>query len=89
MRNSVSDTYFNDFSNLPVWLPKKLDDAGLSPEQFANQVNVSRTSIYAYISDKSRPSEQTMSRMCRLLNVPFEEGLAQYTPKKIGRPSEH
>jgi ribosome-binding protein aMBF1 (putative translation factor) len=82
----VSKSTFKDFNNLPVWLPKKLDESGLSPEQFANRVNVSRTMIYEYISDDARPSEQTASRMSRILGVKFEELLSQYTPKKNGRP---
>lgn len=60
----------------------------MSIEQFANEVGVSRASVYFYFSDQARPTEETMKRMCDVLERPYEEGLRQYTPKKNGRPSE-
>lgn len=75
-----------DFSNLNVWLPRKAKTAKLTFEQIAHRVGISRTMMYEYVSDLSRPTEQTMLKMCRVLGVPFEQGLSQYTPKKIGRP---
>ncbi|MGH9403530.1 MAG: helix-turn-helix domain-containing protein [Terriglobia bacterium] len=58
----------------------------MSVENFAREVGVVRASIYFYISDRCRPSSMVMARMCHVLGVPFEEGLAQYTPRKAGRP---
>lgn len=75
-----------DWSNLPYWLPKKIMETGLTIEQVAHRTGVSRTAIYEYLADDSRPSEDTMLRLCRVINVPFNEGLAQYVPKQNGRP---
>lgn len=75
-----------DFSNLPTWLPRKIKTTGLKMSQIANHTGISRATLYEYLSDKSRPSEQVMLRLCRVLGVPFEQGLAQYTPKPMGRP---
>jgi len=75
-----------NLNNIQVWLEPKLAAAGLSVERFARMCRVSRTSMYFYLIDTSRPTEQTMVRMCHVLGVPLEEGLAQYTPKKNGRP---
>lgn len=38
------------------------------------------------MSDASRPKQETMRRMCDVLGVPAEEGLALYTANKLGRP---
>lgn len=73
-----------DFSNLPIWIPKHLRRLQLSVEQLAHRTGVSRTSIYRYLYDQDRPTEHTMVKMCRALDVPFEEGLRQYTPRRIG-----
>ncbi|MFL6307438.1 MAG: helix-turn-helix domain-containing protein [Candidatus Sulfotelmatobacter sp.] len=75
-----------DFSNLPMWLPQKIEKTGLKMSQVANRVGISRATLYEYLRDRSRPTEQTMLRLCRVLGVPFEQGLAQYTPRPIGRP---
>lgn len=75
-----------DFNNIGPWLLPKLEKMGLSLEQFANLVGVTRTMLYNYINDTNRPSTQTMSRICNILEVPLIEGLQQYTEKKAGRP---
>ena len=76
-----------DYSHLPVWLRRQLRRVGLTPEKFGQRAKVSRISVYAYLSDRSRPSEQTMAKICRVLGVPFAEGLRQYTPKAVGNPN--
>lgn len=75
-----------DFNNLEVWLKPKIEALNLSVEGFAAKAGVSRASLYFYLKDKSRPSEQAMVKICQTLGVPLEEGLKQYTPKKVGRP---
>ena len=75
-----------DFSNLPRWLPQKIKQTGLRLSQVANHARISRATLYEHLSDGSRPTEQTMLRLCRVLGVSFQEGLSQYTPKPIGRP---
>lgn len=76
-----------NFSHLPTWLPKQLRRVGLSAEQLAHEAGVSRTCIYRYIYDQDRPSEKTMLGICRALDITFEEGLRQYSPKKNGAPA--
>jgi transcriptional regulator with XRE-family HTH domain len=77
----------SNFSNLKEWLSRKMDDAQISPEQLANASQLSRASIYFYLTDRCRPDEQSMARICAALGAPLIEGLAQYTPKKRGRPA--
>lgn len=74
-------------NNIQNWLMSHLREMGLSVEQFANLVGLSRASIYFYFQDKCRPSEEAMAAICDVLGVPLEEGLQQYIPKKTGRPS--
>ena len=69
------------------WLVPQLQSMGLTPEQFANMVGISRASLYFYFTDRSRPDTGTMAVMCEVLGVPLEEGLRQYIPKQVGRPS--
>ena len=75
-----------DYNHIKQWLDPLLEQMGLSVEAFANRCDLTRTAIYFYRADKNRPDEQTMIRMCRVLGVPAEQGLAQYTCKKLGRP---
>jgi transcriptional regulator with XRE-family HTH domain len=75
-----------DYNNIGKWLIPLLDEKSVSVEDFARAVGVSRASIYNYIVDRNRPSEQIMAKMCHILKRPLDEGLRQYTPKKIGRP---
>lgn len=75
-----------DFNNLKRWMLPKIDKLGITIEDFGNKAGVGRCSLYRYFSDKARPTEQVMVRICRVLGVPFEEGLRQYTPKPNGRP---
>ena len=75
-----------DFNYIREWLLPMLSDRGQSVEQFARKCGLSRASLYFYLVDKTRPESSTMKKMCEVLGVPFEEGLAQYSPKKIGRP---
>jgi transcriptional regulator with XRE-family HTH domain len=76
-----------DYNRIKEWLLPILDSKGISVENFARAVGISRATVYFYMNDRHRPDEQVMAQMCRVLGVPFEEGLRQYTPKKWGRPS--
>jgi transcriptional regulator with XRE-family HTH domain len=76
-----------DFNNLKIWLEELLTRYKLSVEDLSKEADISRTSLYHYMNDKMRPTEQTMVRICHVFNVPLEEGLSQYTPKKAGRPT--
>lgn len=74
-----------DFNNIRGWLLPKLADRQQSIELFARECGLSRAAVYFYCSDKYRPDSTTMKVMCDVLGVPFEEGLAQYTPRQQGR----
>lgn len=82
----IDSMELKDYSNLGTWLPPLIEKLDMSYEQFARAVGVTRSMIYYYIKDRYRPDEQTMIRMCQVLGVPAEEGFAQYTPRKVGRP---
>lgn len=75
-----------NFNHLNLWLPSQLKRMGWSVEQLAQRTNTSRATIYNWLTDADRPSEQKMVKVCQVLGVPFEEGLMQYVPKRIGRP---
>lgn len=75
-----------DFNHLPTYLPPLMERVGLTTEQTANAIGISRTVMYAYLIDGSRPTSQTAIKLSRVLGVPFEEILKQYVPKKRGRP---
>lgn len=75
-----------DFNKIKDWLLPKLQEKKWSVEEFANACGLSRAIVYFYLADTHRPTEETMVRMCQVLGVPLEEGLAQYTPRIHGRP---
>jgi transcriptional regulator with XRE-family HTH domain len=81
-RANMSD----DFNKIKEWLDPKLKSLGLSAEEFARKCGLSKASIYFYRTDVCRPDVQSMARMCHVLGVPLQEGLAQYAPKVAGRP---
>lgn len=74
-------------NNIKEWIKPLLEERGLSVEEFTNIAGISRAAIYHYFTDKYRPTEEIMAKMCRALGVPLEEGLAQYTPRRRGRPA--
>ena len=76
-----------DYNHIKEWLDPKLKRMGLSIEKFARLAGLNRSSVYFYRNDEDRPSEQAMIRMCQVLGASCQEGLAQYTPKKNGRPT--
>lgn len=76
-----------DWNHLPTYLPVKIKKTGLTTEQIAQRTGISRTVMYQYLKDIKRPSEQTALKLSRVLGVKQEEILAQYTPKKNGRPA--
>lgn len=75
-----------EFNKLPKWLSKKLAEKEITVEHFAWKAKISRVSIYYYLSGHSKPSTQTMVRICQELGVPLEEGFRQFSPSTIGRP---
>jgi len=74
------------FNNIRQWLVPQLEAKGLSIENFSRAINRSRAVVYNYLIDKNRPDSQTMAAICQFLGRPLEEGLAQYTPRTVGRP---
>lgn len=81
------DVNTRDFNNLQAWLDTHLNSRQMSVEQLANRSGLSRATIYFYMQDKNRPSANAMARICRVLGVPVEEGMKQFTPRKPGRPA--
>jgi transcriptional regulator with XRE-family HTH domain len=72
------------FNHLGEWLPPLLAANNLSVEELANETGLTRASIYFYLTDQTRPTEENMVRICHALGVPLIEGLKQYTPRKRG-----
>lgn len=74
------------FNHLDTWLPDKIRDCGLTVQEFADQAGLSRSALYHFMKDKRRPDDRTISKICKFLNLPIEEGKAQYTRNMPGRP---
>lgn len=82
-----------DFNNLKPWIEKMCKAAGLPIYKLANRANVSRQTIYGWMSDRYRPDSETMLRIAQVLATAtggdsskiYAEGLAQYTPRLEGR----
>lgn len=74
-------------NNLREWIQPQLEELQMSVEELANKCGISRAILYAYFSDRHRPSGEIMVRICNALGRPLEEGLQQYTPKRVGRPT--
>ncbi|MFN0170760.1 MAG: helix-turn-helix domain-containing protein [Bryobacteraceae bacterium] len=64
----------------------KLAERQFSVERFATLCGLTRAAVYFYLRDKTRPEPESMAAMCQVLDVSLEEGFAQYTPKRKGRP---
>jgi DNA-binding XRE family transcriptional regulator len=62
-----------------------LKTSGMSVEQFANKIGVTRTSVYFYLGDRSRPTIETLQKICDLVGVSLAEGVAYCTPRTTGR----
>jgi transcriptional regulator with XRE-family HTH domain len=79
-----------DFNDLPTWIPAQMRRVGIeSVEQLAYRAGgLSRMAIYRWLHDQSRPTPQTMAKVCRALGVELAEGLRQFSPKRNGRPPE-
>lgn len=75
-----------DFNNIKQWLDQHLEKRNWSVERFSRLCGLSRAIIYFYRNDTYRPDVENMARMCRALDVPLAEGLAQYSPRPDGRP---
>ena len=76
----------NGYNYLKQWLPPRIKATGLSIEMFARKVDLSRAQVYKYLGDRSRPTTDTMARICKVLDVPLSEGLSQYSDNPNGRP---
>jgi transcriptional regulator with XRE-family HTH domain len=74
-----------DYNNIKPWLIPLIDAKGMSIEDLAKAIGVTRAAIYFYLNDKTRPTEQTMIRICQVLERPVEEGMSQYIPRRAGR----
>jgi transcriptional regulator with XRE-family HTH domain len=59
------------FSNIKEWLLPLLEDQGYTIEKFARAAGVPRASVYFWLNDKDRPSEQSMASVCRVLADPW------------------
>lgn len=73
-----------DFNHLGAYLPPRIQELGMSIEQFARACDVTRAMIYFYLCDRNRPTEQVAIRISQVLGVPAEEVLRQYTPRPRG-----
>ncbi len=72
-------------NNIKEWLLPLLDQKGMSVEQLARQVDLTRAAVYLYFQDKSRPTDDRMRMICDVLGVSHDEGLRQFTPRLPGR----
>jgi DNA-binding XRE family transcriptional regulator len=62
-----------------------LKKEGLSVEQFARKVGVTRTSIYTYLGDRGRPTLDTLVRMSAVIGISLAEMKAWCPTRERGR----
>lgn len=64
--------------------PGLLVQKGMSVEQFAIELNLSRAQVYYYFKDVNRPRLETLGRMCRVLHVSMAEARKWIEPQEEG-----
>jgi transcriptional regulator with XRE-family HTH domain len=57
----------------------------LSVEQLAVRCNLTRAAVYYYLNGKTRPSPNSLAKMCDVLGFPYTEALKYITPRVPGR----
>jgi transcriptional regulator with XRE-family HTH domain len=57
----------------------------MSVEKFAREIGVTRTSVYFYLNNRSRPTRDTLVKICKILGIPMSEGVKICTPRESGR----
>jgi transcriptional regulator with XRE-family HTH domain len=77
----------DDYNHLKKWLRPRIKEAGWTFQKFAEEVGITRAALYFYFDDINRPTPKVIERMCALLEVPIEEGMAQVTQRSPGRPA--
>lgn len=77
----------DDYNTIKDWLLPKLEELQMTVEELAMEVGVQPKTIYRYFTDERRPSPSVMGKICSYLGVPFEDGRAQYSNNRVGRPS--
>lgn len=81
--------FFTSGEGAPEYAPDGLLTLrGLSVERLARASSITRTAVYFYIDGKCRPTHATLLRMCRVLEVSYEEGVKYCTPATVGRPRQ-
>jgi transcriptional regulator with XRE-family HTH domain len=58
---------------------------GLSVEKFSREVGITRTAVYFYLNNRSRPTRDTLVKICKTLGIPMSEGVRICTPRESGR----
>ena len=56
----------------------------LSVERFARLIGVTRTSVYFYLNDRSRPTLDTLVKICEVVGISLAEGKTYITPRPNG-----
>lgn len=62
-----------------------LKTSGMSVERFAQEIGVTRTSVYFYLKDRSRPTLDTLVKICEKVGISLSEGYEYCTPRTTGR----
>jgi DNA-binding XRE family transcriptional regulator len=62
-----------------------LKTSGLSVEQFAQRIGVTRTAVYFYLKDRSRPTVETLQKICELVGISLSKGSEYCEPRTTGR----
>jgi len=59
------------------WDNKRIE-AGLTLKDMANETGRSTTMMYHYLTGKYSPNEETVKKLCKLLNADYEEGKKEF-----------
>ena len=67
-------------------VPGMLDMLGMSVEQFAMAIGVTRASVYFYLTGKTIPSSRTLHKMATVLGIPAQDLFKILPTREPGAP---
>jgi transcriptional regulator with XRE-family HTH domain len=74
-------------SKLGAWIISKLEERNLRSSELAERAGISRVALHYIIKGRNAPSEETITKICRVLGASVAEAKANYARgKHTGRP---
>ena len=57
-----------DFNNLPKWLRQRMEERRLTVDELSMKSKLSRTQIFSWLKDESRPTSTSMLKIVHVLS---------------------